>query len=318
MSSQPEHSTEQSPIYPLCSTALTKKYHAFTALHPLDLTLNSGEIFGLLGPNGAGKTTFISMISGLIAPDSGSITIGGYNLTENPIEARMQVGVVPQEIVSHGFFTVNQVLNFHSGYYGLLRNQERIDYLLHKLALFEHRKKLVRQLSGGMKRRLLIAKALVHFPPLLLLDEPTAGVDVELRNDLWEFVEELNRELKTTILLTTHYLEEAEKLCQRIGVLHHGRLIALNDTAALIHQLTLRRVTLTLANIPPHLTTVAGISCNGHTVKINIKHDETIGQLLSRLAIPLDSLHDIVVDEGRLEEAFKTLIQQHGTTGVPQ
>ncbi|ADU65743.1 ABC transporter ATP-binding protein [Desulfurispirillum indicum] len=296
---------------PLQTKSLSKSYDkAPPALHPLDLCLEPGEIFGLLGPNGAGKTTLISMLTGLIDPSSGSASIMGYDIAEQSLLARLNVGVVPQELVSHGFFSIERVLEFHSGYFGLTDNREHIDYLLRKLGLHEHRRKLVRQLSGGMKRRLLIAKSLVHRPPLLLLDEPTAGVDVELRNDLWQFVRELNRDMGTTVLLTTHYIQEAEELCNRIGVLHLGRLIALDDTISLIHRLTRRIVSIKLTADTDMSRFDPTLVLADHCLQISTAYGTTVGKLIQELDIPLASIEDISVEEGTLEDAFVALIQE--------
>ncbi|MBB5022715.1 ABC transporter ATP-binding protein [Desulfurispira natronophila] len=296
---------------PLKTSAISKDYGQSPALYPLDLELKSGEIFGLLGPNGAGKTTLISMLTSLIDPTSGTASIMGFDILKDSIAARLNVGVVPQEIVSHGFFSIEKVLNFHSGYYGIADNREHIKYLMHRLSLYEHRNKLVRQLSGGMKRRLLIAKSLVHRPALLLLDEPTAGVDVDLRNDLWQFVLELNRDHGTTVLLTTHYIKEAEELCHRIGVLHLGRLIALDDTRNLIHQLTRRQVQIRLTGNIDISRFDPAIVSGEHELQIQIPHGSTVGKLISELGIPMECMEDISVGEGTLEEAFVALIHNH-------
>jgi ABC-2 type transport system ATP-binding protein len=185
-----------------------KAYGHIQALRGVSFEVEPGEVFGLLGPNGAGKTSLISIIVTLEKATSGTVKVFGHDVAANSREAKMRTGWVPQEIINHGYFTVEEILNFHAGYFGLWRPKERIEYLLDGLGLQEHRSKRVKQLSGGMKRRLMIAKALIHSPGLLLLDEPTAGVDVDLRTRLWDFVDELRRE-GMSILLTTHYLEEA-------------------------------------------------------------------------------------------------------------
>ncbi len=295
---------------PLLIDDINKSFDQTEVLKHLRFELKPGEIFGLLGPNGAGKTTLISILTSLLVPTSGTAAIFGHDILRDSLRARTKVGVVPQEIVSHGFFTVNQVLNYHSGYYGLRNNQKRIDYLLDKLALEEHRDKLVAQLSGGMKRRFLIAKALVHSPPLLLLDEPTAGVDVELRHGLWKFVRELHKE-GMTILLTTHYLEEAEELCDRIGVLNKGELIALDQTKKLIQDLTHRQVILTLMHSWDSQTVPPEVQVDNNVVTASIAHQETVGELIKKLAIPVEWIQDISITEGRLEDAFVSLLKQH-------
>lgn len=209
--------------------------HEVVAVKDVSFCIQPGEVFGLLGPNGAGKTTTISMITGLEKITSGHVRIFGFDTQEDPLEAKKRVGVVPQEIVSQGFFNLFEILQFHSGYYGIARNNERISYLLHKLGLWTHRHKLMKQLSGGMKRRMMIAKALVHSPRLLILDEPTAGVDIELRNSLWDFVRELQED-SVAILLTTHYLQEAEALCDRVGIIHQGRMVQQCGTKELMEK----------------------------------------------------------------------------------
>jgi ABC-2 type transport system ATP-binding protein len=209
----------------------------------LSLDIRKGDFFALLGPNGAGKTTVISLISALLDIQEGSIEIFGARVGTR--EVKRIVGLVPQELVNHGFFSVEQVLKFYSGYFGILQNQKRIDFLLDRLALTEQRTKKVSALSGGMKRRFLIAKALLHSPKILLLDEPSAGVDVELRSLLWEFSKELNRE-GVTIVLTTHYLEEAERLCQRVAIMNQGRLLALDETGAMVRSMAERLISIQL------------------------------------------------------------------------
>ena len=217
---------------PLNILKLNKTYlrggEVLQAVKDVQFSIGRGEIFGLLGPNGAGKTSVISMITTLVSMTSGEILIFGKSLLKHPQEVKKLIGVVPQEIVNQGFFNLTEILTFHSGYYGVRNNRAYIDYLLKRLALWEHRNKQVKQLSGGMKRRLMIAKALVHKPRLLLLDEPTAGVDIELRSSLWEFVRELQKE-GISILLTTHYLEEAEALCGRVGIIQQGELRYLGE-----------------------------------------------------------------------------------------
>lgn len=197
------------------------------AVDGVSLQIASGEFFALLGPNGAGKTSILSAITNLIRFKSGSIKIFGFPV--GSLEARRCLGVVPQELVSHGYFNVREILEFHAGYFGIQHSRQRIDELLLRLGLSAFAHKPVSALSGGMKRRLLIAKALIHQPKLLLLDEPSAGVDVELRTILWDYMKELNQQ-GMTILLTTHYLEEAERLCERVAIMDHGCFVALDKT----------------------------------------------------------------------------------------
>ena len=205
---------------------LFKSYESVKAVNGIDLEIKKGEFYGLLGPNGAGKSTTINSITSLVKPSNGSIEIFGKNIEEDFRFARSKVGIAHQEVSQDWFFPIEQLLYFQAGFYGILRNEskERIEYLLNKLGLFKHRSKKMRELSGGMKRRLQIAKALVHDPDIIILDEPTAGVDVELRHDLWSYLQELHSEGKT-ILLTTHYIDEAELLCEKVGIIDKGKLI---------------------------------------------------------------------------------------------
>lgn len=206
---------------------------AFRALNDISLTVEEGEFFGLLGPNGAGKTTLISILAGLSYATSGRAEICGYDVRTQYQQARRALGVVPQELVYDPFFTVRETLRIQSGYFGLRNNDDWIDEILANLGLSDKADTNMRALSGGMKRRVLVAQALVHRPPVIILDEPTAGVDVDLRRTLWQFISRLNRE-GHTILLTTHYLEEAEELCSRIAMMRRGRLMALDTTEALL------------------------------------------------------------------------------------
>ena len=205
---------------------LFKSYENFKAVNGIDLEIKKGEFYGLLGPNGAGKSTTINSITSLVKPSNGSIEIFGKNIEEDFRFARSKVGIAHQEVSQDWFFPIEQLLYFQAGFYGILRkdSKDRIEYLLNKLGLFKHKSKKMRELSGGMKRRLQIAKALVHDPDIIILDEPTAGVDVELRHDLWSYLQELHSEGKT-ILLTTHYIDEAELLCEKVGIIDKGKLI---------------------------------------------------------------------------------------------
>ncbi|MGP1613747.1 MAG: ABC transporter ATP-binding protein [Pollutimonas bauzanensis] len=209
------------------------KAKGFQALDDVSLTVEYGEFFGLLGPNGAGKTTLISILAGLARATSGTARICGYDVVGDFKQSRRSLGVVPQEIVYDPFFTVRETLRLQSGYFGLRDNDDWIDEVLSNLGLADKADANMRALSGGMKRRVLVAQALVHRPPVIILDEPTAGVDVDLRRTLWEFIARLNKE-GHTILLTTHYLEEAEALCGRIAMLKGGRVVALDTTQALL------------------------------------------------------------------------------------
>lgn len=225
---------------------VTKQYGALKALAGVDLEVGQGEFFGLLGPNGAGKTTLISALAGLVRPDSGTLEVMGHDVVGDYRNARRALGVVPQELVFDPFFTVREALRLQSGYFGIRNNDDWIDEILASLDLTAKASANMRMLSGGMKRRVLVAQALVHRPPVIVLDEPTAGVDVELRQGLWQFVRKLNRD-GHTIVLTTHYLEEAETLCGRIAMLKAGRVVALDSTANLLARFTTHSLRVRLA-----------------------------------------------------------------------
>lgn len=202
----------------------SQKSAAKEALKSVNLKIKKGSFFGLLGPNGAGKSTIINILAGLVNKTAGEVKISGIDIDENPQKAKFKIGIVPQELVIDPFFTVRETLEIYAGYYGLKKSERRTDEIIAALGLKDKANAKPRSLSGGMRRRLLVAKALVHNPEILVLDEPTAGVDVELRNQLWNYVKNLN-EQGTTILLTTHYLEEAEQLCDEIAIINHGRVI---------------------------------------------------------------------------------------------
>ncbi|QHS11129.1 ABC transporter ATP-binding protein [Sinimarinibacterium sp. NLF-5-8] len=235
------------------STALSisgvrKSYGRMTALHGVDLAIEHGEFFGLLGPNGAGKSTLINIIAGLVRMDAGQVQVMGHDIERAFRSARRSLGVVPQELVFDPFFSVRDMLRFQAGYYGVGRESwPWIDEMLERLGLADKARVSMRALSGGMKRRVLVAQALVHKPAVVILDEPTAGVDVELRRTLWQFMTELHRTRGTTVVLTTHYLEEAQELCGRIAILDHGRVQVVEKTAQLLARQPYRFLRLTLA-----------------------------------------------------------------------
>lgn len=259
------------------------------AVKGISFEVKEGEIFGLLGPNGAGKTSLISCITSLEKPTEGIIKVFGQSVVDYPKFVKPLIGVVAQEVVSSGFFNLEEILNYISGYYGIKNNQKRIEILLKRLNLWEHKRKMMRQLSGGMKRRMMIAKALVHSPRLLLLDEPTAGVDVELRNDLWSFVRELQSE-KVSIVLTTHYLQEAEALCDRIGIINKGELKYCGATEEIIKDLTQKKIEVYLKN--------------GKTYNFTMGESESFGEIVHAAHISLNDIKDVKTTEGSLEEAF--------------
>jgi ABC-2 type transport system ATP-binding protein len=266
-----------------------------------------GEIFGLLGPNGAGKTSLISVVTTLEQATAGSVEVFGHSVLTESRVAKSMLGVVPQEIINNGFFKVEEVMHFNSGYQGVGKNHQRIEYLLNKLGLWEHRRKGVKQLSGGMKRRLLIAKALVHSPRLLLLDEPTAGVDMELRNNLWQFVRELKSE-GVSILLTTHYIEEAEQLCDRIGILQNGELKRLGPTKDLIQEFTGRTVVLSLREGLPPIESPYLQQQTVDKLFFRIPANMGVGDLISDLHLDWHSVTDVHIEEGNLEEALQKVL----------
>lgn len=226
--------SSRTPAIAVCN--VLKQYPKLRALDDVSLEIRQGEFFGLLGPNGAGKTTLISILAGLTRATSGQISVMGHDVVADYQAARRSLGVVPQELVFDPFFTVREILRMTSGYYGVKHNDAWIDELLHNLDLSSKANTNMRQLSGGMKRRVLVAQALVHRPPVIVLDEPTAGVDVELRQTLWKFINRLNQ-AGHTIVLTTHYLEEAQQLCSRIAMLKNGRIVALDQTQTLLNQI---------------------------------------------------------------------------------
>ncbi|MBP7671046.1 ABC transporter ATP-binding protein [Candidatus Gracilibacteria bacterium] len=276
-----------------------------TALANLSLTIEQGEFFALLGPNGAGKTSLISILAGPKRKTSGTIKVCGLDLDTHREQAKFLLGIVPQEVTFDPFFTVNEALILQSGYYGLRQNQTYIDEILEKLGLADKKHSSTRALSGGMKRRLLIAQALVHKPKIVVLDEPTAGVDVELRHGLWTYMKELNKQ-GTTILLTTHYLEEAEQLCHRTAIINQGQLIALDQTKKLIRSLGNKK-SLTLSfkdpikQIPPSL--------NPYTPQILDKYDLEITFDQTDLQKILAQIHkfdltDLTLKSQNLEDVF--------------
>jgi ABC-2 type transport system ATP-binding protein len=263
------------------------------ALKGITFEIRPGEIFGLLGPNGAGKTTLINSITTLEAPTSGDVQVFGVSVLEKPLVTKKNIGIVHQEIINTGFFDVLEILDFQSGYYGLMKNTDRIGYLVKKLGLETHSSKKIKQLSGGMKRRLMIAKALVHSPKLLLLDEPTAGVDVELRESLWDFVRELKSE-GISVLLTTHYLEEAEALCDRIGIISKGELIFCGTPKEVISKYSTKKITLKTKDGKQH--------------NIVDSASKELAEILENNKIAFADIIDIQIAEGKLEEAFTKVV----------
>jgi ABC-2 type transport system ATP-binding protein len=276
------------------------------ALQSVSFDIEPGEFFGLLGPNGAGKTTLISVLAGLARATSGRVLVHGHDVLADYAAARRQLGVVPQELVFDPFFNVREALRIQSGYFGIQRNDAWIDELLEGLGLADKATANMRQLSGGMKRRVLIAQALVHKPPVIVLDEPTAGVDVELRQTLWQFVSDLNKRLGSTVLLTTHYLEEAEALCGRIAMLKQGRVVALESTSALLARAASNVLRFkTDAALPLDLAVQARIT--GRVVQLPANDALAVERILARLREVGVSPEDIEIRKADLEDVFLDL-----------
>ena len=282
---------------------VSKRFGALQALAGVSLTVEPGEFLGLLGPNGAGKTTLISITAGLARADTGTIQVMGHDVHDNYRQARRALGIVPQELVFDPFFTVRESLRIQSGYFGLRNNDDWIDEVMAHLDLASKADVNMRALSGGMKRRVLVAQALVHRPPVIVLDEPTAGVDVELRQSLWQFIKQLNQN-GHTIVLTTHYLEEAESLCNRIAKLKQGRVIALDSTDNFLQRHTGVRLRLQLnqqpaAGLPPGLLDI-GNQCY-RTVLNNLAELEP---LLAALRQQRLGIADLAIEQPSLEDVF--------------
>ncbi len=301
---------------------LSKRYGATVALDGIDLQIRQGEFFGLLGPNGAGKSTLINILAGLVRADAGTARIMGHEVWADYRRARRCIGVVPQELVFDPFFTVREVLRIQSGYFGLGReNDPWLEELLHELHLADKADTNMRALSGGMKRRVLIAQALVHRPPVVVLDEPTAGVDVEIRNLLWQFIRRLHAE-GHTILLTTHYLEEAESMCQRIAILDRGRIVALDSKERLLASTLggLVHVRLTcatpLTTVPPALAGKVR-RCEGNVLELDLEQGaDSILEVLEILRDAGITLTDLHTERADLEDVFMELT--YGRRGYRQ
>jgi len=296
---------------------VTKHFGSVQALAGVDLDVEQGEFFGLLGPNGAGKTTLISAAAGLVRLDSGQIAIVGHDVVKDYRQARRQLGVVPQELVFDPFFTVRETLNFQCGYFGIGKSRARdawIDEILENLDLTSKANANMRSLSGGMKRRVLVGQALAHRPPVIVLDEPTAGVDVELRQTLWQFIRRLNRD-GHTIVLTTHYLEEAESLCSRIAMLKAGRIVALDSTASLLQRFSARTLRLRLApgaTLPPTLAQRAEIRDSIYSIAFD--HFTEIEPMLADLRNGGCGLEELEIGQPDLEDVFVRVMHERGAT----
>ncbi len=278
------------------------------ALNNLNLEVNEGEIFGLLGPNGAGKSTFINILAGTTIKTSGEVNVWGFNLDKNPRQVRASIGIVPQEVNVDPFFTPRNLLELQAGMYGIKKKDRITDTILKLVSLEKQSKSYSRTLSGGMKRRLLVAKALVHKPPIVILDEPTAGVDVELRTKLWENVKQLNKQ-GVTIILTTHYLNEAEEMCDRIGILNKGNLVALDTTINLLKKIKTKVVKFTIdkkININNQSLKSLNILKNS-SAELLISYDKNILKINEIIKFINDqnvNISDISTDDGDLEDVF--------------
>lgn len=305
------------PVPAIEVRGLAKAYpDGFQALKGVDLDIRSGEIFALLGPNGAGKTTLISIICGIVNPSAGTVRVSGHDIIRDFREARSLIGLVPQELTVESFESVIATVKFSRGLFGKKRDDAHIEKVLRDLSLWEKRDNRVMELSGGMKRRVMIAKALAHEPKILFLDEPTAGVDVELRRDMWEMVRRL-RESGVTIILTTHYIEEAEEMADRIGVINHGELVLVEDKTRLMKQLGRKELSVhlqsPLAAIPSAL---AGrpleLADGGHTLVYSFDaqaEESGIPDLLKALGENGIDFRDLRTRESSLEEIFVNLVR---------
>src|SRR5580692_8301325 len=304
------------PEYAIEAKSLVKTYPAhrgapaMQALKGIDLKVPRGAIFGLLGPNGAGKSTFINILAGLTKKTSGQVTVWGRDIDERPRDARAAIGVVPQEIAADFFFTPRESLDVQAGMYGVPKKERITDELLSALGLADKANAYVRALSGGMRRRLMVAKAMVHNPPVLILDEPTAGVDVELRRQLWDYVVALNRR-GVTVVLTTHYLEEAEELCDTIAIMNHGQVVACEPTPQLLRRLDSRAVVITPETpletapaLPPFETRLRADGDLAITFKTA---EASVEQVLAAARSAGVAIKDLRTEEPDLEDVFLSL-----------
>ena len=281
------------------------------ALSNLSFEVKQGEVFGLLGPNGAGKTTFLSILGGTVTKTSGNVNVWGFNLDKNPRQVKASIGIVPQEVNLDAFFSPHKLLELQAGLYGVTKKDRITDLILKMVALEDKANAYSRSLSGGMKRRLLIAKAMVHQPPILILDEPTAGVDVELRNNLWDNVKELNKE-GVTIILTTHYLLEAQEMCDRIAIIDRGNLVALDTTQKLLERIQTKKINFKVKYIDINKS----LPMKGIDLKINSKNHISItyekssldfGEIINYLNQNDIKIEDISTEDGDLEDVFVQL-----------
>ncbi|GAA3899078.1 ABC transporter ATP-binding protein [Sphingomonas limnosediminicola] len=284
------------------------------ALNDVSFEVPRGQIFGLLGPNGAGKSTLINILAGLVVKSGGKVTVWGFDIDEHPRNAKRSIGVVPQEIIFDPFFTPRETLEIQAGLYGIAPNERQSDALLAAMHLTDKAKAYSRTLSGGMKRRLLVAKAMVHSPPILVLDEPTAGVDVELRRQLWDYVHKLHAQ-GVTIVLTTHYLEEAEQLCDRIAIINHGKVIANEPTRELISKAQEKAVVVTfdrdIVTVPTNACFENIALIDERTLEITYRKDKVnAGQVLTALTADGHGIIDVSTRDPDLEDVFLSLTSE--------
>jgi ABC-2 type transport system ATP-binding protein len=284
------------------------------ALNDLNFQVKQGEVFGLLGPNGAGKTTFLSILGGTVSKTKGNINVWGFDLDKNPRQVKASIGIVPQEVNLDAFFSPKKLLELQAGLYGVTKKDRITDLILKMVALENKANAYSRSLSGGMKRRLLIAKAMVHQPPILILDEPTAGVDVELRNNLWNNVKELNKE-GVTIILTTHYLFEAQEMCDRIAIIDKGNLVALDTTQKLLDRIQTKKINFKVKNIDKNkILKIEGIQFkinSNQSISVTYeKNSLNFGEIINYLSQNNIKILDIVTEDGDLEDVFVQLINR--------
>jgi ABC-2 type transport system ATP-binding protein len=289
------------------------KSEAKTALHSIDLDIPKGSIFGLLGPNGAGKSTIINIMAGLVIKTSGSVNIWDYDIDKNERQAKASIGVVTQEIHYDPFFTPLAMLNIQAGLYGVPKKDRRSMHYLELMGLADYANAYTRTMSGGMRRRLMVAKAMIHNPPILVLDEPTAGVDIELRRQLWDNVKELNKQ-GTTILLTTHYLEEAEQLCDSIAIINKGNIVANDDTETLLSRIDNKEITFHLddevKDMPKGLEKFNAEIIGKNRIRCHYSpSDKNVGKMLETIQKSGLAVNDISTEESDLEDVFLQLTQ---------
>ena len=286
----------------------TKSSNKIVALNNLNLEVKEGEIFGLLGPNGAGKTTFLNILAGTVIKNSGSVNVWGYDLDQNPRQVRSSIGIVPQEVNLDPFFNPKSLLELQAGLYGIPKKDRITDIILKLVSLEKQANSYARSLSGGMKRRLLIAKAMVHRPPILVLDEPTAGVDVQLRRDLWNNVKAVNKQ-GVTIILTTHLMYEAEEMCNKIAIINKGNLIKLDTTENLLDSIKTKKIIFKVKKIqkinPENLNGIKfSYNSNNEITALYERKKHKIDEIINKIKSTGMEIHDISTEEGNLEDIF--------------